>query len=314
MSNSPAAVVALLQNIGKVIRGKDEQIKKLLCCWFAGGHVLIEDVPGTGKTILARAMSRSAQVDFKRVQFTPDLLPSDILGSSVFNQKKGAFEFMHGPIFTTIFLADEINRATPRTQAALLECMAEGQVTAEGTTAVLNPLFFVMATQNPVEQHGTFPLPEAQLDRFMMKLSMGYPSISEEIEILKGQNDAHPISRLAPVVSEEHIGQIRALIPRVSVSDPVYQYAASLVAATRRSKELRLGASPRATLALVRAAKALALVEGYGYVSPSHVQGLARSVLAHRLILTPEARLAGRSPNDVLDELIKATPVPVSPS
>ena len=194
---------ALANNIRKVIVGKDAAIQQVLTCWMAGGHVLIEDVPGTGKTVLARALAKSAKVDFKRVQFTPDLLPADIIGSAVFNQSKAAFDFMRGPIFTTLLLGDEINRATPRTQSALLEAMAENQVTAEGMTWALSPTFMVIATQNPVEQHGTFPLPEAQLDRFMMKISMGYPRIEDEIAILKGQNVAHPLSALQPVVSDD---------------------------------------------------------------------------------------------------------------
>ncbi|HUP57925.1 MAG TPA: MoxR family ATPase [Bdellovibrionota bacterium] len=311
MNDCLPIISGLFENIRKVIIGKDEQIKQLLCCWLAGGHILIEDAPGTGKTILARAVSKSAKVAFRRIQFTPDLLPTDIVGSAIYNQQKGSFEFMRGPVFTTILLADEINRATPRTQSALLEAMAEGQVTAEGMTWPLPQLFFVIATQNPIEQHGTFPLPEAQLDRFMMKISMGYPKIEEEIGMLKGQNDAHPIHSLQPVESEERVKYARDSVPKVKIADPVYQYAVKLVASTRKSKDLKLGASPRATAALMRAAQAAALMEGQAYVQPSHVYHLARIVLAHRLVPTAEARLAGKSAEAILDGLLKELPVPV---
>jgi MoxR-like ATPase len=302
---------SLFDNIRKVIVGKDEQIKYVLCCWFAGGHVLIEDCPGVGKTILARALSKSAKVEYKRVQFTPDLLPSDIVGSAIFNQGKNAFEFMRGPVFTTIFLADEINRATPRTQSALLEAMAEQQVTAEGVTWKMHPLFLVIATQNPVEQHGTFPLPEAQLDRFMMKISIGYPKPEEEIGMLKSQNQAHPIHALSPVETEERIRFLQASVQRVTLSDAVYQYAMRLISKTRANKDLKLGASPRASFALVRAAQAIAMTEGLGYVTPTHVYRLAKPVLAHRLIVTPEARLAGKTAEMVLADILKEIPVPV---
>lgn len=310
--NLPLDVVArIFENVRTVILGKDEQIKQVLCCWFAGGHILIEDFPGTGKTMLARAIAVSAKVDFKRVQFTADLLPSDVVGSAIFNQKKAAFEFMPGPLFTTVLLGDEINRATPRTQSALLEAMAEGQITAEGQTWKLNPLFFVMATQNPVEQHGTFPLPEAQLDRFMMKISMGYPRAEDEINLVKSQNNAHPISTLGAVETEEGLKAVREAVRAVKVSDTIYLYAQKLVEATRRSKEVKLGASPRATIALIRAAQAMAMIDGLTYVRPTHVYNLARSVVAHRLIVTPEARLAGRTPEQVLATVMQEIQVPV---
>jgi MoxR-like ATPase len=305
-------VSALFENVRRVIVGKDEQIRQLICCWIAGGHLLIEDAPGTGKTILARAISKSGKVPFRRIQFTPDLLPTDIVGSAIFNQQKASFEFMRGPIFSTLVLADEINRATPRTQSALLEAMAEGQVTAEGMTWPLPALFFVIATQNPIEQHGTFPLPEAQLDRFMMKISMGYPRPDEEIGMLKGQNETHPIQTLKAVETEERIKYVRDSVHQVRVTDPVYQYAVDLVGATRKSKELKLGASPRATIALLRASQAMALMEGKDYVEPSHLHRLSRYVLAHRLVPTAEARLAGKTSDQILEGLVKDLRVPVS--
>jgi MoxR-like ATPase len=312
MSDAPQVISNLFENIRKVILGKDEQIRQALCCWLAGGHLLIEDYPGTGKTMLARALSVSARVDFKRVQFTADLLPSDVVGSAIYNQGKAAFEFLRGPLFTTLFLGDEINRATPRTQSALLEAMAEGQVSAEGTTWKLNPLFFVMATQNPVEQHGTFPLPEAQLDRFMMKISMGYPRPEDEIGLVRNQNKSHPIDTLQPVETEARIRAVRELVPTIKVADNVYTYAQKLVGATRASKELRLGASPRATIALIRAAQAMALMEGLNYVRPTHVYNLTRPVIAHRLMVATEARLAERTPEQILAGIVQDVPVPVS--
>lgn len=303
---------ALMNNIRKVIIGKDDQIRKVLCCWLAGGHILIEDYPGVGKTILARSLSASAQLDFKRVQFTPDLLPSDIVGSAIYNQAKSTFEFVKGPIFTTILLADEINRATPRTQSALLEAMAEGQISAEGKTRPVTRLFFVIATSNPVEQHGTFPLPEAQLDRFMMKISMGYPKVEEELNMLKSQNAAHPIHSLQAVETEERIWQLKSLLPQVTVSDSVYKYALAIIGKTRNNKDLKLGASPRASAALIKAAQAMALIEGLPYTTPSHVNKLAKPVLAHRLMPTPDARLAGRTADYTLDQIISSVTVPVS--
>jgi MoxR-like ATPase len=311
MNESVQIVNNIAQNVKKAIIGKDEQIRLALCCWLSGGHVLIEDNPGTGKTMLARAIAKSCGTQFKRVQFTPDLLPSDIIGSYILNQKENQFQFLPGPLFTTVFLGDEINRATPRTQSALLESMGEGQVTVEGRSSALNPLFFVIATQNPIEQHGTFPLPEAQLDRFMMKISMGYAKPEEEIRIVQERRHGDPIQALGPVETEEHIRSAREAVSRVNVTDKIYAYAMAVVSATRRHPDILLGASPRATLALIRGAQALALMEGLDFVAPSHVFGLLKPILAHRIMPTPEARLAGKSAGAVLDDVIKGSKVPV---
>ncbi len=311
MSEPVKVIDSIARNVKKAILGKDEQIQLVLCCWLSGGHVLIEDSPGTGKTILARAIAKSCATQFKRVQFTPDLLPSDIIGSYILNQKENKFQFIPGPLFTTILLADEINRATPRTQSALLESMAEGQITVEGNSFPLNPLFFVMATQNPIEQHGTFPLPEAQLDRFMMKISMGYPKPDEEIQVVKDQNKSHPINDLAAVEIEEDLRGVRLAISNVAVNDKVYEYVMDLVGATRRHPDIQLGASSRATIALIRGAQTLALMQGQDFVSPSHVYKLLGPILTHRLMLTPEARISGKTAAAVLESIIKESRVPL---
>ena len=301
----------ILQNMKRVIVGKDDQIRKVLCCWFSGGHLLIEDAPGTGKTMLARALAASSAVEFRRIQFTPDLLPSDITGSYIYSQKTSEFSFLKGPLLSTLVLADEINRATPRTQSALLESMAEGQTTIDGKTHKLDPLFFVVATQNPIEQHGTFPLPEAQLDRFMMKISMGYPSLTEEIALVKNQNYAHPVHAVTPVTSVDEIRSVRAIIPEIRVSDKMYHYVASLIEKTRMSPDLKLGASPRATIALVRAAQATALFEGLDHVRPNHVLDLFKSIVGHRVALNADARMAGKTISEVLMRVVEGVPVPV---
>jgi MoxR-like ATPase len=311
MNDALAILKGILANVGKVIVGKDAEIQKILCCWMAGGHILIEDVPGTGKTILARAIARSCDVPFNRVQFTPDLLPADIIGTSIYRQNEGRFEFVAGPLFTTVLLGDEINRATPRTQSALLEAMSEGQVSVDRATTALDPLFLTIATQNPVDQLGTFPLPEAQLDRFMMKVSMGYPQPSEEVKIIQNQNRTHPINEIRPVESRERLLWVRERVPEVHIGDEVYAYIMALVSRTREHRELKVGASPRASIALARAAQALALFEGSAFVSPSHVHQLVKPVVAHRLILKPEAKISGRSASDILEEIIRATPVPM---
>ncbi len=313
-SDSGAAARILenvLANVKKVIVGKDRQVRDVLSCWMAGGHILIEDVPGTGKTILARAVAKSVNVIFQRVQFTPDLLPSDILGASIFRQDTNTFELHRGPIFTTLLLGDEINRATPRTQSALLEAMSEGQVSIDGTTHALDRLFFAIATQNPVDQLGTFPLPEAQLDRFMMKISMGYPTAVEEIEMIKNQNRAHPIHALTAVESQERLSWVQDQVKNVAISDEIYSYIGSLITKTRHEPEVRVGASPRAAIALSRASQASALFDGQDFVSAGHVFNLIKPVLSHRLILNAEAKLAGRTQIDVLNSIIEKTPAPL---
>ncbi len=302
-----------MQSVESVILGKNEQLRLIVCAWLSGGHVLLEDVPGTGKTMMARALSKSVQGAFRRIQFTPDLLPSDILGTTVYQQGTQQFQFHPGPLFTTLLLADEINRATPRTQSALLEAMAESQVTVEGRTYALDPMFFVIATQNPVEHHGTFPLPEAQLDRFMMRLSLGYPGREQEVRMVQNQNQAHPIHALKPVVKLEDLARVRQLIPQIKVSDEVYRYVIELIERTRAHSEIRLGASPRATLALIRAAQAMALIDGRTYVDPSAIQALVKPVLSHRIGLTGEAKLQGTTTEAVIDRILSETKVPTQP-
>ena len=301
----------VFHNVKKVIVGKDKQILHAISCWLAGGHLLIDDVPGTGKTFLARSLALSVEVPFSRVQFTPDLLPTDIIGSSIYRQDRSQFEFIPGPLFTTVLLADEINRATPRTQSALLEAMSERQVSAEGKTTTLDPLFFTIATQNPLDQLGTFTLPEAQLDRFMMKMSLGYPQRAEEIKILKDQNESHPIHQIKPVVNHESWFRASQLVSQVKVSDVVLNYIMTIIGLTRMKPEIKVGASTRAALALKRAAQAIALVEGLDYVDPSHVFDLIVPVIGHRLLLSTEAKLSNRTITKVLEDLRSEVTVPV---
>ena len=300
----------VINNVQQVILGKQDRIEQVVCCWMAGGHVLLEDVPGVGKTILARTLAKSAHVDFKRVQFTPDLLPSDITGTSIYNQKQQVFEFNPGPIFTSILLADEINRATPRTQSALLEAMSERQVSTEGTTRRLDDLFFTIATQNPVDQLGTFVLPEAQLDRFMMKISMGYPGYEHEFNVIRSQNEQHPIQGLQAVESHERLQWVSQQVARVALRDEVLRYLMDIVEGTRNHGEINLGASPRASLAWSRACQSMALIRGEDFVRPQVVYELAVPVLAHRLVLTAEAKLAGKSGAEVLQEIMESIKVP----
>ena len=301
----------IIENIEKVIIGKRPQILTVLSAVIAQGHVLFEDVPGVAKTMLARALSVTLGCVFKRVQCTPDLLPTDVTGVSVFNQKTREFEFIRGPVFTNILLADEINRATPRTQSALLEAMEEKQVSVDGATYPLTQPFFLLATQNPIEQEGTFPLPEAQLDRFLVRVSMGYPGFLEEREMLERLHAGHPLDTLKPVVNAQVVRQMQEFARRVFVHQQVKDYLLRIVHATRSNIKLALGGSPRASLALYRASQARAALDGREYVTPDDIKSLAVPVLAHRVILKPEYRLRKETPQAIVEEILQTTEVPL---
>ena len=298
------------ENIAKVIIGKEDVIDLVVTALLGGGHVLLEDVPGTGKTVLAKSLARSVGVDFKRVQFTPDLLPSDLTGINYYNQKQGDFTFRRGPVFTGILLADEINRATPRTQSSLLECMEERQVTVDGTTYPLAEPYFVIATQNPVETQGTFPLPEAQLDRFLIKTSVGYPDTDQAAGLLRRFIDASPLGTLRPVCTREEILDARAGVRAVHVSDDIMRYIVAIVEKTRTHRSVRMGVSPRGSLALLRASQVYAALRGRAFVPPDIVKSLAVPVLSHRLILREDYRTDRPAPADVIAAILGELPAP----
>lgn len=311
MSDVPTTARKITANVEKVIVGKRRQIVLSLVSWFCGGHVLLEDVPGVAKTMLARAMAQSVGCAFKRIQCTPDLLPTDVTGVSIFNQKTTEFEFRPGPIFAQVVLADEINRATPRTQAALLEAMAEGRVTVDGTTRRLQPPFWVIATQNPIDHEGTFPLPEAQLDRFLVRFSLGYPSMDEELKMLELLEHGNPLDRLEQVVTAEELLAAQQAVRDVHVDPKVRRYITQIVQDTRQSDDVALGGSPRASIALFRTSQALAAVSGRNFVRPDDVKQMAGPVLTHRIILRPESRLRKLTAATVVSEIVAAVAVPM---
>lgn len=309
-ADAHAKLDLLKKNLGTVIEGKPHCIDILTMALLAGGSVLMEDVPGVGKTTLAKALAKSVDLSFHRIQFTPDLLPADILGSSIYNPNDGSFSFRKGPIFCHVLLADEINRASPRTQSALLEAMSESQATIEGERHVLPEPFFVLATQNPVEYHGTYPLPEAQLDRFLVMLDLGYPDIETEVGILFSHQEAHPLDSLQPVLGGNDLTAMQREVRHVHVDRTVAQYIVQIVQETRKEARLRLGVSPRGSLMLFRAAQASAFTKNRNFVLPDDVQELARYVLPHRVILTSQAKYGGVAKAEIIQEILRRVPVP----
>ena len=300
----------IIENISKVIVGKDEALELLLVALLADGHVLLEDVPGVGKTLITKSLAKSIKGSFKRIQFTPDLLPADITGFNIYDQKSGQFKFQSGPVLRNILLADEINRAIPRTQSSLLESMEERQVTIDGKTYPLPKPFLVLATQNPIELEGTFPLPEAQLDRFLLKISLGYPNREEEMAMLKRFQKDDPLITLKPVADPEQLTHLQRLRKEITISAPIREYITDIVAATRKIESLRFGSSPRGSLGLMRASQGFAALRGRSYVLPDDVKRLVLPVLAHRIILNEEAKLSGQTPEHILAEIVSQIPVP----
>jgi MoxR-like ATPase len=300
----------IIDNVEKVIVGKHQSLQLIAIALLCEGHVLIEDVPGTGKTMLAKSVSKSLGCTFRRIQFTPDMLPSDVTGVSVFNQKTREFEFRPGPVMAQIVLTDEINRATPKTQSALLEAMEERQITVDGVTYPMEQPFLILATQNPIEYEGTFPLPEAQLDRFMMRISLGYPSSEDEITMLDSQQHTHPVTRIDQVVSGEELIQAQQGIKDVYINDLVKEYIVKLVNASRKHPDVYLGSSPRGSIALYKTGQAHAAIQGRDYVIPDDIKALAMVTLAHRLIISPSARIKNVDPRAVVQEILDSTPVP----
>jgi len=301
----------IIENISRVILGKTEALELLMVALLADGHILLEDVPGVGKTLITKCLAKSIKGSFKRIQFTPDLLPADVTGFNVYDQKSGQFKFQSGPVLTNILLADEINRAIPRTQSSLLESMEERQVTIDGQTIPLPKPFLVLATQNPIELEGTFPLPEAQLDRFLLKIRLGYPNKAEEIAILERFQKDDPLMTLASVGDPEQLSHMQQQRKEIKISAPVREYITDIVAATRNHESLRFGSSPRGSLGLMRAAQGLAALRGRNYALPDDIKELLVPVLAHRIILSEEAKLSGENPEHILEEIISRIPVPI---
>lgn len=311
MADPTTVAKKIIANVERAIVGKRQQLLLCITAWFSEGHLLLEDVPGVAKTMLARALARSVGCEFKRIQCTPDLLPTDVTGASIFNPKTTEFEFRPGPIFSQIVLADEINRATPRTQAALLEAMAESRVTVDGITHVLKPPFLVIATQNPVDHEGTFPLPEAQLDRFLMKFTLGYPNVEDELRMLEMLQKRHPIDTLEAVVTPEELIACQRACREVHVDIKVRQYLLQIVHDTRAHEDLALGGSPRASIALFRASQAMAAIRGRNYVTPDDVKRIVAPILGHRLILKPESRLRKVSAAKIVEDLVAEIAAPM---